>query len=360
VTFDGVDLSVTAPMGAEPGSALDFAVTYYEEILPDLYTVYTALFGIRETYTADILRYWTDFPGIDGIWTGLTEWTIYAARPTSGGATRQLVHPGVFVANVWTPEQVGQYFCYPSYRLDSEVGTPFDPLAINHAQATTSFLSNADDGELDINAYLQCVMGVGGSDAAEAVPPNIVNSFRVYVAQLCPLGVYEVPVFLNPLRFGGVSIDVEDSGFVNTAPQEYLVRVVIYDAEEQYPPDEVGGEPCTAPDTPANLQAVASALDIALTWNESTIGDLPIFYRIREADTLEVVYDGAVNAVTLEDLNPGTIYCYQVQAYNDCGESAWSAQDCALTGCAPPAPPTLVAETSCCGRYHVLTITVNT
>jgi hypothetical protein len=73
-----------------------------------------------------------------------------------------------------------------------------------------------------------------------------------------------------------------------------------------------------------------------------------------------VVYDGAVNAVTLEDLNPGTIYCYQVQAYNDCGESAWSAQDCALTGCAPPAPPTLVAETSCCGRYHVLTITVNT
>ena len=84
------------------------------------------------------------------------------------------------------------------------------------------------------------------------------------------------------------------------------------------------------PHAPSNLQATAlNSSQIRLDWDDNS--DDETGFRISDGNSIVATVGANTVSYTVQNLAPNTYRCYQVQAFNDYGDSDWSNWTCTTT-----------------------------
>lgn len=187
--------------------------------------------------------------------------------------------------------------------------------------APTSFQAVAGDGTVTLSWVAPS--SNGGS---------AVTSYRVYRGT-------SSGVFTDSVLIGAVTT-YQWTGLVNG--QEYYFAVEAVNAAGSSTKSYADAMPCTVPDAPTGLVAVAGEGSVALNWTApSDNGAAITAYKVywgTSASSLSHVLQVSTISATVTGLTGGTTYYFAVVAVNSEGEGARS-QTASAT---PPAPPTTV------------------
>ncbi len=96
-----------------------------------------------------------------------------------------------------------------------------------------------------------------------------------------------------------------------------------------YIPATVRGEEIVAPATASVLSVAATtSSDVWLSWTAVSGATGYRLYRVGQSSP---IYQGSIRSHTETGLDPDTVFCYSVLAYNDAGDGPMSAKRCAST-----------------------------
>lgn len=145
-------------------------------------------------------------------------------------------------------------------------------------------------------------------------------------------------------------VDRQDTGAVITELRngvEYLFTVTATNTGNSTgDAASTKGIPRTVPDAPTDVRASRAVESIPLTWTAPYNGGAPITtYKVRYSADLGTswapaqVTGSAATSFTVEDLEPGINYIFQVRATNVAGDGPWSEPTGPISPWATPLPP---------------------
>ncbi len=174
-----------------------------------------------------------------------------------------------------------------------------------------------------------------------ATPWSIQVRAEMYTATGTLLGAKSFPLLAYEYDqadkiFAQVTDESVDNGFAivsTTTPGGHLFAYAsVVDnrsGDPMYIPAAVSGEPVVPPaSSPVLSESGTTLSSVSLAWSSVTGAT---GYRLYRVDQTSPIYQGPNLSDAQNGLDPDTVYCYTVLAYNDNGSGPISAQKCATT-----------------------------